>query len=426
VANVGFLHQAKQYFQPIGRLGHNARLYLLAACFQGLSSGIWGVIFYLYLNLRSIGFEPNFISNLFTAGAVTTGLIALPAGLFCELTGPKKALLIGLVSNFASLAQIIFLQPSILLFASFASSVMGTIYGIAGAPFMVENSDRNERAYLFSFNLTLTVIMSVVGSYLGGVMPDLLNASLGLPTGTQFGSRIGYRLTLAISVLLASSAAIPLFLVKEKKMPRQKAQTLLGLRNIKSYKTIVKFMIPTALIGFGAGFIVPLINLFFKIKFHASAEQVGVIFALGSTTLGGGALVAPFLSARLGKVRSVAACQFLSLPFIILIPISPNLTYGATAYILRTALMNMSGPIGTMLQMELVSDTERATTSGFMTMADNLPRAATASVAGQMLTERNFVTPFLITTIVYPVAASLYYVLFRKIEKTSPIQQVPR
>jgi MFS family permease len=419
---MGFLQEAKEYFQPIGMLGQNARLYLLATCFQGLSSGIWGVIFYLYLNLKSIGFAPNFIGNLFTAGAVATGLIALPAGLFCELTGPKKALLIGLLSNFASLAQIIFLQPSILLFASSTSGLIGTIYTIAGAPFMLENSDQKERAHLFSFNLTLSVIMSVVGSCLGGVMPDLFNASLRLPTGTQSGSPVGYRLTLAVSVLLAVSAAIPLFLVKERKTRRQKAQALLGLKNVKSPQTIIKFMIPTALIGFGAGFIVPLINLFFKIKFLASTEQVGIISALGSITLGVGALVAPFLAARLGKVRSVAACEFVSLPFIMLIPLSPNLTYGATAYVLRTALMNMSGPIGTMLQMELVSDTERATTSGLMTMADSLPRATAASVAGVMLTEGNFVTPFLITAITYPLAASIYYALFRKIEKVSPAQ----
>jgi len=194
----------------------------------------------------------------------------------------------------------------------------------------------------------------------------------------------------------------------------------LRLKNIRSPQTIVKFMIPTALIGFGAGFIVPLINLFFKIRFLASTEQVGIISALGSITLGVGALVAPFLAARLGKVRSVAACEFLSLPFIMLIPLSPNLTYGATAYVLRTALMNMSGPIGTMLQMELVSDSERATTSGLMTMADGLPRATAASASGQMLNEGNYVTPFLITAIIYPLAASLYYLLFRKVEKVSP------
>ena len=421
---MGFLRQVKQYFRPVGMLGRNARLYLLAASFQGLSSGIWGVIFYLYLNLKSIGFGTNFIGNLFTVGEVAVGLIALPAGLFCELIGPKKALLIGLASNFASLVQIIFLQPSLLLFASFASGLMGTLYSIAGAPFMLENSDRKERAYLFSFNLTLTVIMGVVGSYLGGVMPDLFNASLGLPTGIQIGSPVGYRLTLTVSILLALSAAVPLFLVKEKKIERQKMHTLLGLKNVKSPQTIIKFMVPTGLIGFGAGFIVPLINLFFKVKFLASTQQIGIISALGSVTLGVGALVAPFLAARLGKVRSVVACELLSLPFIMLIPLSPNLTYGATAYILRTALMNMSGPIGTMLQMELVSDTERATTSGLMTMADGLPRAAAASASGQMLMEGNFVTPFLITTIIYPLAASLYYLLFRNVEKVSLVPTV--
>jgi MFS family permease len=422
---VTFLQGSKQYVQRVGMLSRNARLYLLATTLQGLSSGIWGVIFYLYLNLRSIGFQPDFIGNLFTASEVATGLIALPAGLFCELIGPKKALLIGLIANFASLVQIIFLQSSVLLVASFFAGFIGTIYGVAGAPFMMENSQREERTHLFSFNMTLMVIIGIVGSYLGGVMPDLFNAGLGLPTGAEFGSPIGYRITLVLSAVLALSAAIPILLMREKKVQRQKARTLLALRNIKTPRTIIKFMIPTALIGFGAGFIVPLINLFFKIRFLASTEQIGVISALGSITLGVGLIVAPLLSARLGKVKSIAACQFLSLPFIMLITISPSLTLGATAYILRATLMNMAGPISTTLQMELVSDTERATTSGFMVMADGLPRAATASVSGVMLTESNFFTPFLITTIAYLVAASLYFMFFRRAEKESPTKQLP-
>jgi MFS family permease len=404
----------------MGMLSRNARLYLLATSLQGLSSGIWGVIFYLYLNLNSIGFQSSFIGYLFAVGAVATGLIALPAGLFCELAGPKKALLTGLVSNLASLVQIIFLQPSILLVASFAAGLISTIYAVAGAPLMMENSERTERTHLFSLNSALSVVMGVVGATLGGVMPDLFNAGLGLPTGTELGSPIGYRITLALSLGLALSAGIPVLLMKEKKVQRQKARTLLGLRNIQSPRTIIKFMIPTALIGFGAGFIVPLINLFFKIRFHASTEQIGVISALGSITLGVGLLVAPYLAARFGKVKSIVACQFLSLPFILLITISPNLTYGATAYVLRAALMNMAGPITTMLQMEMVSNTERATTSGLLTMSDNLPRATAASAAGVMLTESNLLTPFLITTIIYPVAASLFYTFFRRAEKGSP------
>ena len=59
----------REYTQRVGSFSRNARFYLLATMLQGLGNGIWGVIFYLYLNLDEVGFQPNFISNMFTVGA---------------------------------------------------------------------------------------------------------------------------------------------------------------------------------------------------------------------------------------------------------------------------------------------------------------------------------------------------------------------
>jgi hypothetical protein len=66
--------------------------------------------------------------------------------------------------------------------------------------------------------------------------------------------------------------------------------------------------------------------------------------------------------------------------------------------------------------MELVTETERATTNGLMVMADNIPRAITASVSGAMMTGNDFVTPFLFTTVTYFVASTAYYLFFRNAE----------
>lgn len=412
---MGFLQETKRYMQRVSILSRNARLYLLATALQGLSFGIWVVIFNLYL--KRVGFQDNFIGNVFTAGAIATGIVALPAGLLCERTGPKRALLISLTSNIASLALIIFLEQPILLLASFMSGLIGTIGGVAGAPFMMENSEKKERTYLFSISWALMIIIGIVGSYVGGVMPDFFNAYFGLPTGTKTGSPIGYRATLAVSILLTLSSVIPFLLMREKKTQRQKIGTLLGLKNIRSPRIIIKFMIPAALIGFGAGFIVPLFNIFFYDKLAATSEEIGIISALGNITLGVGILVAPVLSNKIGKVRSVVLCEFLSMPFIMLITISPNLSVAAMAYIFRGAFMNMAGPINTTLQMELISETERATTSGFMVAADNIPRAVTASISGEMMTQKDFLSPFLITTITYIMASSLFYIFFRRAEK---------
>jgi MFS family permease len=397
-------------------LSRNARLFLVATVLQGLGSGIWGVIFYLYLNLREVGFEPNFIGNMFTASALATGFVALFAGLLCERIGHKKALIIGVMASLINPIQILVLQPSSLLLASLASGLVGTVGWVAQAPFMTENSRQQERTYLFSLNWTLMIIMGVIGSSLSGILPDIINGSMGLPTGAE-GSAFGYRISLAVSIVLSFAAIVPILMIREnKRPPKQRMLDLLSLRNVRSSRTIIKFMIPTAIIGFGAGFIVPLFNVFFKKRFFATAAQVGLMSALSNTTLGIGTLVAPALSRKLGKVKSVALCEYLSMPFIMFTTLSPNLALAAMSYITRNALMNMAGPIGTTLQMELVTETERATTNGLMVMADNIPRAVTASISGAMMTERDFLTPFLFTTVTYFIASSLYFTFFRKAE----------
>jgi predicted MFS family arabinose efflux permease len=161
---------------------------------------------------------------------------------------------------------------------------------------------------------------------------------------------------------------------------------------------------------------VPLFNLFFKRRFLATPEQVGLMSALSNVTLGIGTLAAPALSKRIGKAKSVALCEYLSMPFIMLTTLSPNLTMAGAAFITRTSLMNMAGPIGSTLQMELVTENERATTNGLMVMADNIPRAVTASVSGLMMTGNDFTTPFLFTTATYFLASSIYFYFFRNAE----------
>jgi MFS family permease len=389
----------------------------MATTLLGMSSGIWGVIFYLYLNLGEIGFQPDFIGNMFTASAVATGLVALPAGLLCERVGTKRAMLVSQASSFASIIQIVTLHPSILLLASLITGLVGTIAWVASAPFMMENSQPEERTYLFSISWAAMVIMGVIGSYVGGAMPDTLNAALGLPVGVETGSAAGYRIALVISIALALAVTVPILFIKEDKtVQRQKAGALLSLKNIKSPLTIIKLMIPTGLIGFGAGFIVPLFSIFFKLKFAATPEEVGTIFALGNVTLGIGTLVAPTLSNKIGKVKAAIACQYFSMPFIMLMTLSPNLAMAASAYFVRGAFMNMAGPVSTTFQMEIVTENERATTSGLMVMSDNIPRAVTASISGKMMTGSDFYTPFLFTTATYFVASSLYFVFFRKAE----------
>lgn len=407
--------ETKNYFLRIKSFSLNARLFLVANALQGLGLGIWGVIFYLYLNLGEVGFAPDFIGNMFSVSAIATGLIALPAGLLCEHIGTKRTILISLAANLFNVIQIVVLEPSILLLASLVSGLIATLGWVASAPFMMEDTKLQERTFLFSMNFAIWMITGVVGSLLGGITPDMFNNALGLAVGVVAGSAVGYRITLALASLISAAAVVPILLIKANhSVAQQEVGALLSLRNVKSWSTIIKFIIPVAIIGLGAGFIIPLFNVFFKLRYSATSEMVGTIFALGNVTVGIASLATPMLSERMGKLRAIVACQFLSMPFIMLVTISQNLALSTGAYLARGTLMQMAIPLENAFQMEMVTENERATTSGLMTMADNVPRAVSSSISGAMMTVNDFYTPFLITTMTYFMSSSLLYVFFRK------------
>ncbi len=402
------------YFQKIRNFNLNSKLYLISTVLTGLNWGIWGVIFNLYL--KEIGFQDDFVGYMASAGMFATGLIAVPAGLICEKIGRKRSFLFGiLVRCLFGFVQVFALDPSVLLAVSLAGGIFGTISWVASAPFMMESTRPEERTYLFSVNWGLITISSVVGNVLGGGLPGMLSHS--------FRQSVvwGYRMSLVFSLAFAFSSLFPLYLIREKTGPSRETAGIFSLRNIKSPSVIAKFVLTSGLIGLGAGFIVPLFNVFFQDKLQATTEQIGLIFALGSIALALGNFVAPIISSRLGsKVKAVSLCRFCSIPFIFAIALVPNLGIAALSYLFRGALMNMAGPIDSNFVMETVQETERATTSGFTIMADSIPRAVSVMLAGQMMKEGNYTLPYFYTAILYLTSSILYLIFFKRIEKKPP------
>jgi len=214
-------------------------------------------------------------------------------------------------------------------------------------------------------------------------------------------------------------ALLPYYMIKERRGQRSGDSAASGfhLKNIRSRLVIAKLTLTAGLIGLGAGFIVPLFNVFFVRRHEATPEQVGLIFALGDVTVAVGTLLAPVVSSKLGKVRAVAFSELVSIPFIFGIALSPNLGFAAISYLSRGSLMNMAGPIRNNFAMEVVLEGERGTTSGLTIMADNIPRAISAGLAGQIMKEGNYVLPYMATSVLYFSASTLFLTFFRKTEK---------
>jgi hypothetical protein len=121
-------------------------------------------------------------------------------------------------------------------------------------------------------------------------------------------------------------------------------------------------------------------------------------------------------------VRAVAFTELSSIPFIFGIAVSPNLGFAAVSYLARGPLMNMAGPIRSNFAMEVVQTEERATTSELTIMADGIPRAISSSIAGQLMKEGNYVLPYMITSVLYFLASTLFLIFFQKTEKATQLK----
>ncbi len=180
-------------------------------------------------------------------------------------------------------------------------------------------------------------------------------------------------------------------------------------------ETIRKLILVNGLIGLGWGLALPYFNVYFDVVLGANSRQIGLIFSLSQVVMMFTLLFVPILTEGLGKVKVVALVQLSSIPFLLLSTSTSILAIAAFGYIMRTAIMNMSNPILSSFNMEIVSEAQRATVNSLIWMSC-YTCVGLSTYAGGLMMDRNYYTlPFLLTCILYIVASVLYYLFVEKL-----------
>ena len=97
--------------------------------------------------------------------------------------------------------------------------------------------------------------------------------------------------------------------------------------NVKSWGFIWKLLLGQFLIGFGAGFTVPLFALYFKKVYNITADQWGTLASIAKFPYFFGMYLAPIVAKKIGNLKTVLYCQYLSIPFLLLTLFAPNLLH---------------------------------------------------------------------------------------------------
>lgn len=389
------------------KFNKNAMLYLYAMVFYSIAAGAFGMLQGIYIKLK-IG--EDFLGMLISTKTLAMALFAFPCALIVNHIGKKKALFFSIFFILFSIIMQGYFQSSwLILTFGLMQGCFDALLSVTGGPFLAENSHGEERVRLFSVSFAVNTFSVMTGYYIFGQVVENLTKSINIIQAYRYG--------IIASGFVGILALVFIALIKENSLmgENKKRITLKDSISVFGEKGVLQFIIYNSLIGFGAGLVVPYFGVYLKFKINITTSQLGAIMSLSQVATGVGGLITPILANKFGKVNSIIMCQIASIPFLLLIATPPSIFIVSIAFFMRSALMNMTGPIINNIAMDLVSNEKRSVLSSIFNLSSSFTRAISAVVAGFMM--KNFTNgyeiPYYITTCLYVIATVYFYKTFK-------------
>ncbi len=448
------MHLLLDYIRQFGQLQRNARLYLISNALGGVSTGILLVLYNLYL--VSLGYGTDFVGAILFVGTLGAGIAIFPAGVCVDRFGGKLVMIwSSIILGLIGLGQILFRQPVPLLVTAFVAGVAGAALLVVNAPFLTANSTPDERTHLFSLNITLSLITTVLGKVLGGALPiwfrglPWLMASLPSwlsPLLAHSPEPRSYQLALLFAGLIAGPSLIPLFLLSSdhpaksspvaalstpsssihQALSRESlgnglAQPARWLRAARAFvrsrkllhNAIFLLIVVQVLIGLGAGLFTPYFNIYFVDHLGASSALFGLIDGGANALTALLTLVAPWLALRLGRIKGITLTELASIPLMLTIGLTGLLPLAALLYPLRQGLMDMSNGVLQVFSMEVVPRRHRGLANSGYQAAYQIAWAITAPIGGLIIARSGYPPIFILAACCYLSAIATLWFNFR-------------
>ena len=437
-----------EYLWRFGRFQRNARLYLVSNALSGVTTGIFLVLYNLYL--VALGYGADFIGLILLVGTLGAGLAIFPAGWCVDRFGGKAILIwSSLLIAVAGIGLLLLRQPIPLLASSFVTGVGGAFVLVVNAPFLTVNSTPAERSHLFSLNIVLSLVTTVLGKVVGGVLPAWLMAPLppwlAWFLASQPAAR-SYQLALLLAGAIAGPSLVPLFLLSDDRpdpceawhpqgpptQPNHPVPLHLGdvpppddgaaahTGGARGRMTcsgtgkrcgvvgplwvpgqLVLLSLTQVLIGLGAGLFIPYFNIYFVQHLHASSALFGVVDGSATAITALFTLAAPWLAMRVGKVNTIALTQLASIPLLLTIGLTDVLPLAAVLYLFRYGLMDMSNGVFQVFSMEEVPEQRRGLANSSYQASFQVAWALSASLGGLIIVHLGYPPIFMLAVVCY-------------------------
>ena len=380
------------------------KVILLIVSFVPLFLGIGFLQIYISAWLLEAGFNAGQIGTLIAAQGIMAITTAVPLGIFSDIHGRKHLLTLGALAGAAGLLAFSltydFWQMLVISLAlGFTEGASVTTWNALLAD-LTDGSNRNK---VFSLSFVMINVTTGVGLVIPGAFP-FLESALSLSAGT-----IHVDTLFLVGVASFVTPAAIFALLRSHRETHNPGRKWGGLSN---KGTLAKMGFVGSTIGFGAGFIIPLIATWFSLKFGVGDDLSGPILAFSNILIGFSAVASPRLASRFGQLRAIIITTGSSMLFMLSMAFIPIFAAAAVVYVIRSALMNMAGPLIDSFSMSIFPPDQRGLASAVGNIAFRLPNSVSSIFGGLILGMSLLDVPFYVASALYIVGLSAFYLFF--------------
>ncbi len=354
-------------------------------------------LFALHYNIISIGII-YFVIMSFNA------VLSLLLGALGDRVGYKKSLIIG---EFFPLTALIMLALSTNFFVIVIAAVIGGIAGIAGGmrgtfspgstALIVSNwEEQKERVKKLAQTTYVGSGFAIFGGLLLYLRSFLINS---------IGDILSFRLLFGFSAFMILISLISLLFVTEVRRPKKTTRVM----KKESAKYSLRIITANLFNGFGMGVALPLLPLWFELRFGVDTGLIGIIYTISYAATA----IAAYLASKrayLTKFSIVFTASYtrtLQGAMLIIIAFSPLFILSSVFFMIRSFIAGFGSPSRSAVNMSGVNSQDYGTASSVMGVANRVSQ--TSSGLSGYLMDISLPFPVLLGGLLQTIGGFVYY-----------------
>ncbi|WP_287960132.1 MFS transporter [Acidiplasma sp.] len=359
----------------------------------------------LYLHL--LHYSLIFIGLLYVPITLFNIILILILGRLGDSIGYSKVLLLSEIFPVFGLL-LITVSTNIYFIATGAiiAGITGSAGGMRGAfspgmtAFVANNyPDELQRVTKLSLLTATASFFSIFGGIFLGLYTFLSRIT---------GALMFYRIFFAISLILIISSALALSRLREYKRPRKTTRVM----KKESFSYMLRIIIPNSLNAAAIGIAMPLLPLWFELKYHIGAGYVGDIYTISyAATALGSFISGRYLNGHFDGLKIASLARILQGLLFAVIAFVPFLYITAGIYIIRMAVAGIGSPLRGAINVRGINKEDYGTSTGIQGVSGRASQLTSGS-SGYLM-DFNLAFPLLIGGSIQAVGGALYYIMVK-------------